>query len=152
MFATLLFVLMFTLTAGKARRCQLGFTNLGRGCYLFSHNHATYAEANSFCLFFGSHLADITSKNEDDLIRSYVLRNGKGSQFYIGATDLRAEGIWTWEHPLRKVVGYTNWYPGEPNNHEGKEHCMVIHYGHRFKWNDAYCYTKARFICEQSRI
>ncbi|XP_046379650.2 perlucin-like [Haliotis rufescens] len=152
MFATLLFVLMFALTAGKARRCQLGFINLGRGCYLFSHNHATYADANSFCLFFGSHLADIASKNEDDLIRSYLFRHGKGSQFYIGATDLRSEGIWTWEHPLRKVVGYTGWHSGEPNNGGGKEHCMGMYLKQTYKWNDTPCNSELPFICEQSRI
>ncbi|XP_048239301.1 perlucin-like [Haliotis rufescens] len=152
MFATLLFVLMFALTAGEAGRCQLGFINLGQGCYLFSNNLATFAEANSYCLFFGSHLADITSKKEDDFIRSYLLMHGQGSQFYIGATDLRSKGIWTWEHPLRKVVSYTNWYPGEPNNHKGKEHCVTSYHGYSFKWNDIPCNSEVRFICEQSRI
>ncbi|XP_048239314.1 perlucin-like [Haliotis rufescens] len=152
MFATLLFVLMFTLTAGKAMRCPLGFINLGPTCYLFSHSRDTYADANSFCLFFGSHLADITSKNEDDLIRSHLLRHGKGTDFYIGATDLRSEGIWTWEHPLRKVEGYTNWQPGEPSNSAGKEHCMAMDLGIGYRWNDRPCKQELPFICEKSYI
>ncbi|XP_046575353.1 perlucin-like [Haliotis rubra] len=149
MFAVLLFAVMSALTAGAAARCPLGFVSLGRSCYLFSTNSADFAGANSFCLFFGSRLAVIERKTEDTLIKSYLLRHGKGGTFYIGGTDLRAEGIFTWERPLAKKLGYRGWPPGQPDNYKGNEHCMTLPRSFKYRWNDAPCDHKYRFICER---
>ncbi|XP_067669737.1 perlucin-like isoform X2 [Haliotis asinina] len=148
MFAVLLFSLV-VFTAGAAR-CPLGFVNLGRSCYLFASTTVDFAGANSFCQFFGSRLVTISSSHEDHLIRSYLLRHGKGATYYIGGTDLRGEGIFTWERPHGKKLGYTGWKHGEPNNAKGHEHCMSMPASFHYRWNDVPCSRRYRFICERA--
>lgn len=49
-------------------------------------------------------------------------------------------------------IGYSNWYPGEPNHNvhpptKGVEHCLEINYNQ--KWNDNNCDIGSRnFICQ----
>ncbi|XP_046568821.1 perlucin-like [Haliotis rubra] len=121
----------------------------GRSCYLFSPNSIDFAGANSFCRFFRSRLAVIKTNYEDNLIKSYLHRHGKGATFYIGGTDLRGEGIFTWERPLAKKLRYKGWQPGEPNNDKGREHCMTMRPTAGYRWNDVPCHDKFRFICER---
>ena len=42
---------------------------------------------------------------------------------------------------------YTNWAPGEPNDHKGEpEDCVEYIYGKG--WNDVPCYLPLKYICE----
>ena len=52
-------------------------------------------------------------------------------------------------------VTYSDWYEGEPSNHENKENCVVMEMGEaydkNFKWNDVRCDTwDAYYICQRA--
>ncbi|XP_067669740.1 perlucin-like isoform X2 [Haliotis asinina] len=147
MFAVLLFSLV-VFTAGAAS-CPRRFVKLGRSCYLFASTTVDFAGANSFCQFSGSRLVIISSRHEDHLIRGYLLRHGKGATYYIGGTDLREEGTFTWEVPHWKTVGHKAWDHGEPNN-KGRERCMSMRASFHYRWNDVPCSKRLRFICERA--
>lgn len=48
-----------------------------------------------------------------------------------------------------KPLVYTNWIDKEPNNHEGKEHCLHLIRTKDLKWNDNNCSNKKYFVCQQ---
>lgn len=71
--------------------------------------------------------------------------------FWTAGNDLAYEGEFHWLSN-GKIIEYTNWEDGEPNNlPNGKEteNCIVMHHGFGYRWDDVAC--KARFyhfICE----
>ncbi len=45
--------------------------------------------------------------------------------YWIGLTDLDVEGTFVWQSNSEEA-SYTHWYPGEPNNFDGQEHCTLL--------------------------
>ena len=70
-----------------------------------------------------------------------------GSEIFhwMGSNDLLKEGQWMW-HQSGKPFTYTNWGPGQPDNYDGIEHCLM--YWTDSKWNDASCNNQFLYICE----
>ncbi|XP_046337489.2 perlucin-like [Haliotis rufescens] len=133
--------------AGDTSKCPTGFAQHGNSCYWFSNVRGSFAEARGYCQFLRSHLARITSKEEDDFVRHKAKELGRG--FWLGATDLITEGAFRWEGGV--PLNYTNWIPGQPDNeniHNNPEHCLMIaKRGNR--WNDLECVVEIYFICER---
>ncbi|KAJ8309065.1 hypothetical protein KUTeg_013939 [Tegillarca granosa] len=70
---------------------------------------------------------------------------------WIGGSDWSVENTWVWE-PTGKNISYTNWYPGQPNNSDGNENCLVltaVYKGQYGKWFDAHCDDLLYYICEK---
>ena len=69
---------------------------------------------------------------------------------WIGANDNHREGSMFWVSDKTNVnKGFSNWYPGEPNNAGSGEDCVHIWNDGDCKWNDAPCSSKSGFICKQ---
>ena len=68
---------------------------------------------------------------------------------WIGANDKHREGTMVWVSDKTYVSrGFSNWYPGEPNNSGRSEDCVLIWKNVGYKWNDAPCSSKLGFICK----
>ena len=68
---------------------------------------------------------------------------------WIGANDKHREGTMVWVSDKTYVSrGFSNWYPGEPNNSGRSEDCVQLWYDHGYKWNDASCSRQLGFICK----
>lgn len=97
--------------------------------YKFSEDWNLWGTARSICTAAGGHLATLGSLGEDD----FVWRLGGKFNCWMGMSDVALPGGWRWENG--EATGYTNWYPGEPNNFIGQgEHWGAYWYG--FGWND----------------
>lgn len=83
--------------------------------------------------------------HEHDLLMS-VGRFLEEKEFWIGASDRIREGEWTWFTTL-SPMNFTAWQPGEPNNSDGNENCVII-YAVDFLWNNLGCARRINFICE----
>ena len=91
---------------------------------------------------------NIGSVDEDNFIQREFLI-GK-VDFWIGLTDSETEGIWKWTSGAT-LSGYTNWRPGQPNDHGGGQDCGGIMNGHNQyngEWHDNNCSLGRGFICE----
>lgn len=69
---------------------------------------------------------------------------------WIGLSDRVLEGSWRWV-TLEDIAGYPEvgspaWYPFEPNNQNGMEHC--VHTKLEGGFNDVECNTLRTFVCE----
>ncbi|XP_048239843.1 perlucin-like [Haliotis rufescens] len=141
-------LLTFASLAAAHGRCPLGFLRHGDSCYWISTTVASFAEAKTYCQYMQSHLARITSKVEDDFLRGHVRRRGKGTDYWLGATDMNVEGKWLWEG--NKAMTYTNWDRNNPNNDKGVENCLGLRKEFNYKWNDYQCHHRLNFICEKN--
>ena len=69
---------------------------------------------------------------------------------WIGANDIHTDGTMVWVSDKSYVSrGFTNWYPGEPNNARRLEHYVHSWSAHGSKWNDAECSIAYGFICKK---
>ena len=68
---------------------------------------------------------------------------------YLGGTKNNPSNVFKWTSGA--PLAYSNWYPGEPNNFEGKENCMAMRLDLDGKWNDFDCDQKVKkhwVMCE----
>eukprot|EP00966_Prymnesium_polylepis_P336058 7391388-Prymnesium_polylepis.1 len=105
----------------------------------------TYPDDKSYCQLRGGNLVSIKSdaQNRD------VDAAAGGKHVWIGGTDARREGTWMWENRVTfrrsgRNYGYSNWHPGEPNDHGGNEGCVEMRGDGR--WNGKHCNEKFYFI------
>lgn len=69
-------------------------------------------------------------------------------KFWVGATDLVTENEWIWLPSQTLVSSYTNWVPGQPDNANGYQHCMVLDANSDMQWRDDNCEEDRNFICQ----
>ena len=104
--------------------------------FLNGHIYAIFNEAYSWkeaevlCESMGGHLATITSKEENDLIKD--MSDGC-SQAYIGLSDEETEGVWKWV--TGEKFSYSNWFRGQPDN--ANEEDFGMFYPGVGQWNDS---------------
>ncbi|XP_016072921.1 PREDICTED: low affinity immunoglobulin epsilon Fc receptor [Miniopterus natalensis] len=111
--------------------CPEKWVNFQRKCYYFGEGAKRWIQARYACSELQGRLVSIHNQEEQDFLAKYI--NKKGS--WIGLRDLNTEGEFVWmdENPL----DYSNWRPGEPNNGDQGEDCvMMLGSG---QWNDAFC-------------
>lgn len=110
-----------------------------------------YAAAKASCVQIGAQVASITSAAEDQFV--YGILPPATQAAVIGLR--RAGGSFVWESG-EPYGAYTNWAPGEPNNSDGNEACVVLwgpnlsNASLRGKWNDAPCDSnRDTVVCER---
>lgn len=99
-------------------------------------------EANSACVALGGHLAQITSSQEDDAIRSLI--NGDA---WIGLNDIATEGAYEWDKGalgVTPLAGYSNMGSGPSL----LEDCVRIE--EDGDWQDRLCSSYLSYVCERS--
>merc|ERR1719419_332188 len=114
-----------------------------RSCYFMTGTMMSWEDSLLYCTERGANLSSIQSAEENTFVSNFLVPNS----LWIGFNDKISEGMWLWSDG--SAVSYTNWYPGEPNNHES-EHCAQIYYwsaGRGF-WNDQECSTMLYGLCE----
>ena len=100
-------------------------------------------ECTSRGLTFGSIRSDEENEFVAELMRGSDLYFSPdsvvGEAVWIGFTDAESEGSFVWEDGY--TGGYTNWFPGEPNDFEGQDcaYMDVNPASRNGKWDDAGC-------------
>jgi len=111
--------------------------------YLHVREGADWMSAARACKDLGGHLVTISSQAENDFVHRTV---AKGGNVWIGYSDMQREGEWRWVGG--KKSRYTNWSPGQPDNHRGGEHCAHLSRHSWGRWNDNSGDRKFFFLCE----
>ena len=107
-----------------------------------------------FCEEKGGYLAEIKSQSEQSNIETIL---ESPYSYWIGMTDLATEGKFVWQGTSTSVQeGYTNWYPGEPNNGRstkgsGNQDCGQLWHYRNWSWDDKECHYKSnlRALCQK---
>ncbi|KAK2182377.1 hypothetical protein NP493_355g01020 [Ridgeia piscesae] len=134
--------------------CPPGYVRHFMSCYMFANTTANWVDAEKICQRTHplSHLVAMETQDEEEFIikyRNYNSAYWSSAYLWTGANDMAQEGRWTWVG-TGKPLGYTNWRPNEPNNHNLNQHC--IYFGasaHSHGWDDWHCYAaRLNFVCE----
>ncbi len=72
----------------------------------------SWQEAKTYCKSLGGHLMTITSQEEQDLATRLPIKSR--TNYWIGATDEKAEGNWKWV--TGEKWSFTAWAPNQPDN------------------------------------
>nr|XP_020506487.1 macrophage mannose receptor 1-like [Labrus bergylta] len=138
-------------TPPPAEGCADSWTALPafRHCYRLFHDvkwsqKKSWGAANEDCVSRGAILVSIHSQAEEEFLSIY----SKGTSKWIGLKHNPTEGGYSWSDGT--ALSHTNWGPGEPNNHEGREECveMVSTTNGTFSWwNDLNCDAHQDWIC-----
>lgn len=132
--------------------CEAQWTGFGSSCYKI-HSYQDWSNAKLNCQNFGGKLVKIESDDENHFIKTKYLSGG-GGRYWIGLSDLGNEGDWRWTDGTG-ITGYKKWRSGQPNNHEGNQHCGAILKGNYYsanynaEWNDEKCSLTLDYICEK---
>ncbi|XP_049459415.1 macrophage mannose receptor 1 [Epinephelus fuscoguttatus] len=131
--------------------CTEGWTGQPhfRYCYKLFHKvdwslKKSWGAASEDCIARGANLVSIHNQEEEEFLSLY----SKGSSKWIGLKHNPTEGGYSWSDGT--PLSHTNWGPGEPNNHEGREECveMVSSTNGTYSWwNDLNCDAHQDWIC-----
>ncbi len=112
--------------------------------YYCSKEKHIWPEAKAISEASGGYLAIINDAKENQYLKSIVLADAA----YIGLSDAAQEGTFKWVDG--SSLGYTNWYPGQPNNFENKQDYVgMLKNG---QWNDQNNDEPLEFVMEISCI
>jgi hypothetical protein len=129
-------------TTTPLRDCPAAWTRLDTACYWVSEESLSWVGAEQGCreLSPRAHLAWPRSSAEQDLLAS--LHSDTGGFYWLGATDSRAEGNWTWTDG--SVVEYSAWGPAEGSGGQA-ENCAALRGG---EWHDRGCFDRHFSMCQ----
>ncbi|XP_030003832.1 galactose-specific lectin nattectin-like [Sphaeramia orbicularis] len=153
----LLFIFLTVLALGATSPSGDGEVKLQRGncpqfwfsfdgrCYKYVATHATWADAELYCVSQRANLVSIHSHAESNFVKG-LIENYDHSEgpTWIGLSDLHKEGRWMWSDGSQ--VNFLFWSVGQPDNHNWNEHCVHTT-GEASKWNDAICTTAHPYVC-----
>ena len=111
--------------------------------YRLFEEKLNWNDARAKCQLNGGDLISITSKQEEEKIKSLLSGYLADKSFWCGLNDKVVEGRFVWSDGSE--YSYQNWAEGEPNDQRGED-CAVIKPG--MEWNDLGCEYKQYFICK----
>ncbi|EHB16436.1 Pulmonary surfactant-associated protein D [Heterocephalus glaber] len=105
-------------------------------------SEANFEGAQKMCTQAGGQLPSPRSAAENAALQKLIEAQNKAA--FLSLTDTKKEG--TFVYPSGELLVYSNWAPGEPNNHGGSENCVEMFTNG--KWNDKDCGQHRLVICE----
>ncbi|TWT77872.1 Lectin C-type domain protein [Posidoniimonas polymericola] len=95
---------------------------------------ASWTESQAEAELLGGNLVTIDDQEENDWV--LITFGGVPGQKYLwlGLNDFAQEGTFEWADST--PIGYTNWFPGEPNNQGGDENAVLFPWNAGGTWND----------------
>uniref|UniRef100_G3U2S8 Fc epsilon receptor II n=1 Tax=Loxodonta africana TaxID=9785 RepID=G3U2S8_LOXAF len=131
------------LNGSTCNTCPEKWINFQRKCYYFGDSAQMWLQAKYTCEDLHGRLVSIHSSEEQEFLRRHIHRKDS----WIGLQDLDIEGEFIWSDG--SPMDYSNWRPGEPNDQDQGENCVMI-LGSSGQWNDAFCRSQLEgWVCEQ---
>ncbi|CAH3025319.1 unnamed protein product, partial [Porites evermanni] len=124
--------------------CGIGWKPFRDSCYKMITSGKTWRQGFEHCKSAGSQLVKVTDKKELTYIYFTFVKPLNSGSAWMGLSLKNGSFYWT----DGSKPGYKNWNYGEPNNFNGREHCVEI-YVNNGKWNDIPCFVKRPFVCER---
>lgn len=128
--------------------CSLSGVQSDRPRYILQNTKVTYFEALRNCNDLGLQLASVNNAQDNTLLKAAI--GTQTGPWWSAGTDLGDEMKWMWI-TSKNPFGYTNWAPGQPENADTNENCLIVEFPvgqGETRWKDEPCGTKYKYICE----
>ncbi|KAL3879776.1 hypothetical protein ACJMK2_032062 [Sinanodonta woodiana] len=135
-------------TAAKTCRAGYELYDQEKFCYKYHMDCKTWTEARQACQQDGGDLISLNDKNFEFFRGLARSKSGSCNNFWVGATDAAAEGVWNWLNGDK--FNTTLWAPQQPDNWGNVENCVTFAKMFDFKLNDENCSLKHHFVCRVS--
>ena len=119
--------------------------------YQLTPDRQSWQRSQQYCQNSGGNLAIYgvqSQENRKKLIKNLPIDN----LFWIGMSDIAAEGNWTWVNGQPAKSSTMIWLHGKPDNHGGNEDCVVLHGRSTFSLigvaGDVSCLSARQGLCE----
>ncbi|KAH8286042.1 hypothetical protein KR054_001707, partial [Drosophila jambulina] len=119
----------------------------GDSLYFIDERSKNWFEARRFCEEMGFNLISFETVEEFNAINGFMNGTGATKGFWTSGTDFIHLGHHAW-FPNGKPVPWNHWYPNQPDNEFGQEHCDSFRYRGTDKMNDDKCTEKYFYVCE----
>uniref|UniRef100_A0A9J7ZCG1 C-type lectin domain-containing protein n=1 Tax=Cyprinus carpio carpio TaxID=630221 RepID=A0A9J7ZCG1_CYPCA len=123
-----------------------GWSAYNGRCFRFFNFLHSWIDAEKQCLGYDGNLASVHSYEEYTFIQDLVKSQTHASTTtWLGGYDAVKEGTWLWSDGSK--LNLEIWAPGEPNNYNRNENCIVMNYQSLSNWNDYSCDVEKPFVC-----
>ena len=105
----------------------------------------TWKKADDFCKSMGGHLATAESREENEIIKTVVVKynkdynNGRSNGYWMGG--YAKDGIWKWITG-KAIVDYVDWKQSQTFNY------MTMYIDNEVYWNTYLPDSNLLFVCE----
>ncbi|KAI8763903.1 CD209 antigen protein 2, partial [Biomphalaria glabrata] len=113
-------------------------------CICLYEHHISWYNAREFCLNLasGSHLAEIHTKEDNELLMPLLQNSSIIREIWVGGSSWMSQRIWTWNYtgkPIRDGGQSSQW-----NYEVGSRQCLVVSSwdNANYKWNAIDCNDK----------
>ncbi|XP_074051652.1 C-type lectin domain family 4 member K-like isoform X2 [Macrotis lagotis] len=122
------------------------YTIYNGSLYYFSCTDKSWAEAEEYCMSQSSHLASVTSVDE----QKFLSEKSNVHWHWIGLTRREDKMTFHWTDGTSYDANKTKafWNSNEPNNLNNNEHCVHLSRKGLTSWNDLNCNSSIKFICK----
>ncbi|XP_072307497.1 type-2 ice-structuring protein-like [Eucyclogobius newberryi] len=143
----------------RTKLCGVNWIQEGFRCYYLSttRTHVSWSTGRATCRDMGGDLVKIDSREEQAFL--FQTLSVEDEWFWIGLTDSKAEGDWTWTDGSSLNQNLTFWtkerddWNGSNDKYPEGEDCVLILpvKGKTVEkcWADLYCGLRYRFVCEK---
>ncbi|XP_060598551.1 perlucin-like protein isoform X2 [Ruditapes philippinarum] len=135
-----------TLEMPRNMKCLDGWVTFKDSCYLFDTKTLDFQSAEKECGKFEAHVVRLETQEENTFLKSFMANHFKDTAYWIGMTDVETEGLWKISG-TKRIVPFTDWEDGLPNNHGGNEDCVIFYGPSSYSWLDVPCSGKFRAFC-----
>uniref|UniRef100_A0AAR2LEX7 C-type lectin domain-containing protein n=1 Tax=Pygocentrus nattereri TaxID=42514 RepID=A0AAR2LEX7_PYGNA len=119
--------------------CEAGWRPYQDRCYFFSSStktwHDALTECQTYCVAQGGHLVSVHNEETVSFLTVKSIRQVSGDSIttgvslWMGGHDSVTEGDYSWSDG--SSLSHSNWGPGEPNDHSGRENCVEMGRGEK---------------------
>ncbi|XP_008401454.2 galactose-specific lectin nattectin-like [Poecilia reticulata] len=131
----------------RSTDCPRAWTGFNGRCFRYIPKPMSWARAEKNCHSMKANLASVHDMEEyHEIQRLIMTASHEYKETWIGGTDAQEENHWFWIDGTPFL--YTNWCPGEPNNHRRqKQDCLHMNHGGQKCWDDFQCYLQRPSVC-----
>ncbi|CAG0901774.1 unnamed protein product [Cyprideis torosa] len=119
--------------------CPASFTRVGNTCYYIRNtgyeNNWDNAQKSCKALAPNGKLAELETVEEIYAVTDFLLKNGNGHHYWIGAEEHGREKEYVWASSGKPVL-VTNWYNGYSPDQTTDDVILLLGGSYKYRWND----------------